>query len=216
MQSINRLIWGPTPQEKVRKWQAQLKKEQRGLEREIHQLDQANAKVKQDIKKLAQKGDIKNAKLLAREVVRSNRQKQRMQTSKAQLNSINMQLGHQLAMVKVTGTLQKSADIMKASNSLMNVPQLSGTMREMSAEMMKAGIMSEMMDDTLEALDEDEDELEEEAQEEVDKVLWQITDGKLGQASGKVGEIPRTTGPTPEEIERDEEMERAIQGLLSS
>ncbi|GAA5906022.1 hypothetical protein JCM6882_003538 [Rhodosporidiobolus microsporus] len=216
MQSINRLIWGPTPQEKVRKWQSQLKKEQRSLEREIHQLDLANSKVKADIKKLAQKGDTKNAKLLAREVVRSNRQKQRMQTSKAQLNSIHMQLGHQLAMVKVTGTLQKSADIMKASNALINVPQLSGTMREMSAEMMKSGIMSEMMDDTLEALDEDEDELEEEAQEEVDKVLWQITDGKLGQASGKVGALPQTTGPTPEEIERDEEMERAIQGLLSS
>ncbi|GAA6012997.1 hypothetical protein JCM10207_008407 [Rhodosporidiobolus poonsookiae] len=216
MQAVNRFLWGPTPQEKVRKWQQQLKKEQRTLEREIHQLDVANNKVKAEIKKLAQKGDTKNAKLLAREVVRSNRQKQRMQTSKAQLNSINMQLGHQLAMVKVTGTLQKSADIMKASNALINVPQLSGTMREMSAEMMKAGIMSEMMDDTLEALDEDEDELEEEAQDEVDKVLWQITDGKLGQVGGKVGELPQTTGPTPEELERDEEMERAIQGLLSS
>ncbi|BGP15869.1 hypothetical protein JCM10213_005645 [Rhodosporidiobolus nylandii] len=216
MQAINRFIWGPTPQEKVRKWQTQLKKEQRTLDREIHQLDLANSKVKGEIKKLAQKGDTRNAKLLAREVVRSNRQKSRMQTSKAQLNSINMQLGHQLAMVKVTGTLQKSADIMKATNALVNVPQLSGTMREMSAEMMKSGIMSEMMDDTLEALEEDEDELEEEAQEEVDKVLWQITDGKLGQASGKVGELPQTTGPTPEEIQRDEEMERAIQGLLSS
>jgi charged multivesicular body protein 3 len=121
-------------------------------------------------------------------------------------------------MVKVTGTLQKSADIMKASNSLMNVPQLSGTMREMSAEMMKAGIMSEMMDDTLEALDDDEEELEEEAQDEVDKVLWQITDGKLGQANGQVGNLPvrLATGPTAEEQERDDEMERAIQGLLSS
>ncbi|GAA6027394.1 hypothetical protein JCM8097_007825 [Rhodosporidiobolus ruineniae] len=216
MQAINRFIWGPTPQEKVRKWQTQLKSEQRMLDREVRQLDQANQKVKAEIKKLAQKGDTRNAKLLAREVVRSNRQKQRMLTSKAQLNSINMQLGHQLAMVKVTGTLQKSADIMKASNALINVPQLSGTMREMSAEMMKAGIMSEMMDDTMEALDDDEEELEEEAQEEVDKVLWQITDGKLGQASDKVGALPQTTGPTPEEVERDEEMERAIAGLLSS
>ncbi|BGP31865.1 Vacuolar protein-sorting-associated protein 24 [Rhodotorula toruloides] len=216
MQSINRFLWGPTPQEKVRKWQGQLKKEQRMLDREIHSLDLASNKVKAEVKKLAQKGDTKNAKLLAREVVRSNRQKQRMLTSKAQLNSINMQLGHQLAMVKVTGTLQASTEIMRASNSLIKLPQLSGTMREMSAEMMKAGIMTEMMDDTMETLDEADEELEEEAQEEVDKVLWQITDGKLGQASGKVGELPQTTGPTPAEIERDEEMERAIQGLLSS
>ncbi|GAA5943628.1 hypothetical protein JCM3775_005832 [Rhodotorula graminis] len=222
MQSVSRFLWGPTPQEKVRKWQQQLKKEQRALDREIHALDSAATKVKGDVKRLAQKGDTKNAKLLAREVVRSNRQKQRMLTSKAQLNSINMQLGHQLAMVKVTGTLQASTDIMKASNALVQLPQLAGTMREMSAEMMKAGIMTEMLDDTMETLDDADEELEDEAQEEVDKVLWQITDGKLGQASAasgnKVGALPQqhAAGPTPDEIERDEEMERAIQGLLSS
>ncbi|GAA5928307.1 ESCRT-III subunit protein VPS24 [Sporobolomyces koalae] len=218
MQAINRFIWGPTPQEKVRKWQSQLKSQSRALDREIHQLDSSTNKVRQEIKKLAQKGDTKNAKILAREVVRSSKQKQRLQTSKANLNSIHMQLGHQLAMVKVTGTLQASAEIMKASNSLISVPQLSSTMREMSQEMMKAGIMSEMLDDTMEALDEDEDEeLEDEAQQEVDKVLWQITDGKLGQAGTAVGNLPtKSSEPTPEELERDQEMERAIQGLLSS
>jgi len=80
--------------------------------------------------------------------------------------------------------------------------------------------MTEMLDDTMETLDDADEELEDEAQEEVDKVLWQITDGKLGQASasGKVGALPQqqAAGPTPEELERDEEMERAIQGLLSS
>jgi hypothetical protein len=41
------------------------------------------------------------------------------------------------ALVKVTGTFQKSTEIMKASNALVKLPQLSATMREMSAEMMK-------------------------------------------------------------------------------
>ncbi|GAA5878924.1 hypothetical protein JCM16303_007233 [Sporobolomyces ruberrimus] len=220
MQSLNRLIWGPTPQEKVRKWQSQLKSQSRSLDREIHQLDLSQSKVKAEIKKLAQRGDLKNSKILAREVVRSQKQKGRLQTSKANLNSIHMQLGHQLAMVKVTGTLQQSSEIMKASNSLISVPQLSSTMREMSMEMMKAGIMSEMLDDTMESLDEDaeDEELEEEAQEEVDKVLWQITDGKFGTVGNKVGNLPAkaSTEPTAEELERDQEMERAIQGLLSS
>jgi hypothetical protein len=48
--------------------------------------------------------------------------------------------------------------------------------------------MDEMMEDTLEAMD--DDELEDEADEEVDKVLYELTDGKLGQA-GQVGtELP--------------------------
>lgn len=50
--------------------------------------------------------------------------------------------------------------------------------------------MDEMLDDTMESLDDNEDELEEEAQAEVDKVLFQITDGKLGQAASKVGSLP--------------------------
>lgn len=45
-----------------------------------------------------------------------------------------------------------------------------------------------MMEDTL-AMDDDED-LEEEADEEVDKVLFQLTDGKLGQAGSVNTELP--------------------------
>lgn len=41
------------------------------------------------------------------------------------------------AMVKVTGAFQKSTEIMKATNQLVKLPQLSATMREMSMEMMK-------------------------------------------------------------------------------
>lgn len=49
--------------------------------------------------------------------------------------------------------------------------------------------MEEMMEETLDSVDAD-DELEEEADAEVDKVLFELTDGKLGQA-GKVGsELP--------------------------
>lgn len=96
LQSVKRFIYGPSPEEKVKKWQQQLKTEGRMLEREIRQLEQASNKVKVEVKKLAQKGDMKNAKLLAREVVRSNKQKDRLHTSQARMNSINMQLAHQL------------------------------------------------------------------------------------------------------------------------
>jgi len=52
----------------------------------------------------------------------------------------------------------------------------------------QAGIMEEMMDDVLE-MDED-DEIEEEADTEVDKVLFDLTDGKLGLAGSVSSEIP--------------------------
>lgn len=41
------------------------------------------------------------------------------------------------AMIKVTGSLQKSTEIMKLSSALVKLPQISQTMREMSMEMTK-------------------------------------------------------------------------------
>lgn len=46
---------------------------------------------------LAKKGDAKNARILAREVVRSNRMKDRLSVSKARLGSIGIQLQNQLS-----------------------------------------------------------------------------------------------------------------------
>lgn len=112
------------------------------------------------------------------------------------------------AMIKVTGSLQKSTEIMKLSNALIKLPQISQTMREMSMEMtkvrrhtnvhsiidalsFKAGIMEEMLEDTLD-MDEDE-ELEDEADAEVDKVLFELTNGKLGEAGSVSTELPVST-----------------------
>ena len=108
-------------------------------------------------------------------------------------------------MAKVTGSLQKSTEIMKLSNQLIRLPQISQTMREMSMEMtkvsfysvvmaltfmilFKAGILEGMLDDTLNV--EDDEELEEEADAEVDKVLFDLTNGKLGQAGTVQNPLP--------------------------
>ncbi|KAI5449554.1 Vacuolar protein-sorting-associated protein 24 [Naganishia albida] len=215
--AVNRYIYGPTPEERLAEWQRRLRTEQRGLEKEIRQLDLATSKARAQLKQLAQRGDIKSARLLAREVVRTGRQRQRLAVGKARLGSVQMQMQHQAALVKVTGTFQKSTEIMKASNELVKLPQLSATMREMSAEMMKSGIISEMIDDTLE-MDEDS-ELEDEADEEVDKVLYELTDGKLGQA-GAVADsaLPATKEQEEEDVNTEAEMQRMqreLQDLLT-
>ncbi|KAF7301718.1 Isocitrate dehydrogenase [NAD] subunit, mitochondrial [Mycena indigotica] len=209
MQSINRFLYGPTPEEKVRQWQGKLRTEARHLDREMRELDKVTKQARQQVKQHATRGDVKSARILAREVVRSEKQKDKLSVSKARLNSIGTQLAQQMAMVKVTGALQKSTEIMKLSNSLIKLPQISQTMREMSMEMTKAGIIGEMVDDTLEL--EDDDELLEEADEEVDKVLAELTDGKLGLA-GSVGALPSLQDKLEEE-ETERNMESYRQQL---
>lgn len=215
METINRFLYGPTPEEKVRAWQAKLRAESRQLDREIRQLDLAVTKARQSIKQLAGKGDVRSARVLAKEVVRCNRQKDRLSVSKAHLGSIGSQLTQQIAMAKVAGSLRKSTEIMKLSNTLVKVPQLSQTMRDLSVEMTKAGVLEEMLETTLE-MDED-DELEEEAEAEVDKILFDVTNGKLGEVgtSGPGLMVAETTVEDEETQKTMEKYRQQLNGLLS-
>jgi charged multivesicular body protein 3 len=49
--------------------------------------------------------------------------------------------------------------------------------------------MSEMVDETMDMMDDENEELDDEAEAEVEKVLFEITNGKLGDAN-KVGVLP--------------------------
>jgi charged multivesicular body protein 3 len=123
-----------------------------------------------------------------------------------------------LAVLKISGTLEKSTEILKLSNALIKLPELNKTMMAMSSEMLKAGLISEMVDDAMEGLDED-DELEDEADEEVERVLFEITDGKLGEGAGKLPTLNRPQ-PTREETMAEEEetakMQRELNALLGN
>lgn len=74
----------------------------------LGQLDTATNKAKQTVKQLATKGDVKSARILAKEVVRSNKQKDRISVSKARLGSIGHQLSQQMGALHASSTLSLS------------------------------------------------------------------------------------------------------------
>ncbi|KAH8295040.1 hypothetical protein KR018_006287 [Drosophila ironensis] len=169
------------PKEQVQEWTHKIRKEGNQLDRQVRSIQREEEKVKRSLKQAAQKNDRDTCIILAKEIVNARKAVGRIYTSKAHLNSIQMQMKNQLATLRVAGSLQKSTEVMQAMQSLVRYPELAGIMRDMSKEMMKAGIIEEMLDETMDSLEESE-ELEEEAAKEVDKVLWEITDGKLGEA----------------------------------
>ncbi|XP_071948530.1 charged multivesicular body protein 3-like isoform X2 [Antedon mediterranea] len=177
-------------------------------------------KVKRSLKDAAKKGHKDVCTVLAKEIVGSKKAVTRLHTSKAQLNSVDMQMKNQLAMVRMSGALEKSAEVMKSMQSLCKIGEIQGVMTEMSKEMMKAGIIEEMIEDTFESL-EDQDELEDAAQEEVDKVLFEITAGKLGEAPGAVNDsLPEPEGAvggveSEDEAEDLDEMQARLEALRS-
>jgi charged multivesicular body protein 3 len=60
------------------------------------QLERHTLKSRSDLKALAKKNDVKSARILAREVVRANKQRDRLISSKARVGSVRMQLQNQL------------------------------------------------------------------------------------------------------------------------
>lgn len=115
-----------------------------------------------------------------------------------------MQVNEAFSVRKIEGSIRASTSVMKDVNSLVRLPELTGTMRELSMELVKAGIIEEMVQDSLpeEGLEEGEDE---EAESEVDKILGEILDKKLKDT----GKVPDDQIEEPEE----EPQEVVLEGM---
>ena len=157
------------------------------IDRQINGIRREEAKVTKSLKDAAKKGDKDVCKILAKEVVHSRKTVNKLYCAKANINSIQMQIKSQLANIKVAGSLSKSTEVMKTMQQLVKLPEIQKTMMEMSREMMKAGIIEEMMEDTMESINNAVD-MEEETNEELDKVLYELTAGKLGEAPALMSE----------------------------
>merc|ERR1712025_15580 len=192
--------------EQVSEWCKKLRKESNQIDRQINGIRREEAKVTKSLKDAAKKGDKDVCKILAKEIIHSRKAVNKLYCAKANVNSVQMQMKGQLATIKVAGCMQKSAEVMKTMQQLVRLPEIQKTMMEMSREMMKAGIIEEMLEDTMETVTESED-MEEEAQEEVDKILFELTTGKLGTAPSAVKETLPTPAPASSEKEKEEESE---------
>uniref|UniRef100_A0A8C8BF26 Charged multivesicular body protein 3 n=1 Tax=Otus sunia TaxID=257818 RepID=A0A8C8BF26_9STRI len=175
-------LFGKTPEkppkELVNEWSLKIRKEMRVIDRQIRDIQREEEKVKRSIKDAAKKGQKDVCVILAKELIRSRKAVSKLYASKAHMNSVLMGMKNQLAVLRVAGSLQKSTEVMKAMQNLVKIPEIQATMRELSKEMMKAGIIEEMLEDTFESL-EDQEEMEEEAEMEIDKILFEITAGEF-------------------------------------
>ena len=211
------------PKEQVNEWCKKIRKEGYNLDRQINAIKREEAKVTRSLKEAAKKGDKESCHILAKELINSRKAVTKLYTAKANLNSVQMQMKSQLATVKVAGTLQTSAEVMKSMSQLVKLPEIQRNMMELSREMMKAGVIEEMMDDVMEPLGEEE-EMEEAAQEEIDKIILELTTGKLKDAPRALADtLPaagaEAAGAEEEEVEEDEgeleEMQSRLEALRS-
>ncbi|KAL1622739.1 putative snf7 family protein [Diplodia seriata] len=226
METIKSFLWKPTPEEQKRKCNALVRQNVRKLDRDIMQLKQAEQKTKSYIvqaSKRAQRNPAmakqaaQDTRVFAKELIRVRKQSSRLHTSKAQLQSVSMQVNEAFSVRKIEGSIRASTGIMKDVNTLVRLPELTGTMRELSQELVKAGIIEEMVGDSMpetELLEGEDDE----AESEVDKVLSEVLKDKISQAQEPQQDLQLPSQPVAaeEEEEDPEEMLSAMRGRLEA
>jgi len=210
----------------MRKCNSLIRANTRKLERDIHQLKVLDQKTRQYILQANKRGQknpsqakqaASETRIFAKEMIRIRKQSSRLATSKAQLQSVQMQVNEAFSVRKIEGSMKASTGVMKDVNALVRLPELMGTMRELSQELVKAGIIEEMVGDSLpdDQLMEGEDD---EAEAEVDRVLGEVLQGKLGKADVAEGSMAEEPEPEPGQEEQEatlDEMRGRLEALKS-
>ncbi|KAK5165434.1 Vacuolar protein-sorting-associated protein 24 [Saxophila tyrrhenica] len=228
MDATRRFFYGPSPEEQRRKCNALVRSNARKLDRDLANLKALESKTRTYIlqaNKRAQRNPSQakqaatETRMFARELLRVRKHEQRVATSKATLESVGMQVKEAFAMRKIEGSIKNSVGIMKDVNALVKLPEISGTMRELSQELVKAGIIEEMVADSLPENEMLEGE-DEEAETEVDKVLGEVLKDKVQTPAAQVPVEPvQPVEAQPAEEEEElgsEEMLAQMRGRLEA
>ena len=160
--------------EQMNRWRLELLKQQRLIDREVSNVELAEAKLRREIKAAARRNsnDVAILRTLGKELVVMRKTRERIYNSRAKMNSVAMSLRSHMATIKVANAVAKSAEIMAHMNQLVKLHQFSAAMQAMAREMVKAGVIDEMINDTISSTE--PEGVDEAAEEEVNKALSEI------------------------------------------
>lgn len=201
-------LFSKSPEEQAKEWIRQLNTEQRNLERQIGRVEREQQHTRVLMKQAAKKGDNDAVRILALELVRSKKAVSRLRVAKVTMNSVCMSLKNQIMQLKMKNAVSKSAEVMHHMNQLIKIPELNATMQTLSKEMSKAGLIDEMMNDTISStLDAEisDTEVEEEAEKVMtEAVLREMAAGHLKSSKQVPSEQVDHEGPHPSKEMEDE------------
>ena len=138
---------GSPSKEQVRAWVNNLKREQRSLARQQAAIAREEQKVKAELKRTAKTGNLKACTTLAKSVLQSQKQQDKLLIAATHINSVILQLKTTAATVAVVGHVNRSTDLMRSMAALYSVPSVQQAARDMGREMYKQGVMEEAIND---------------------------------------------------------------------
>jgi charged multivesicular body protein 3 len=186
----------PNPQEMAKEWKASVRAQKRGVERQIRHVELEEQKVKASVKQLVRSGNQGAAMPMIQTLVQSKKARSKMLMTCVQLDSLIREIDLQMGQMKVMGCFQKSVEVTKLLNSMMKLPELQATVMSLQKEMGQAGMVAEMMDDTL-------DQMNGDAPEDEELAVRLMYNEIAGEVSKQTGQAVTTIPVSPEEIAAD-------------
>ena len=115
-------------------------------------------------------------KIILKEVARVRKRIGQLYEITSLIKTVENELVLHVSRKRLNQTVGKAVNIMKHMNMLVSVPQISQVAKNFAKELEKAGIIDEMINDTLKPLEEEEEEEEESIDDAlVEAVLKEIT-----------------------------------------
>jgi division protein CdvB (Snf7/Vps24/ESCRT-III family) len=190
----------------VRDNKRQITRDQHSLDRTLAELDREEKRLAAEIKKLAKAGQNSTVKVLAQQIVRVRKQKEKIYAAKGQLSSVGTKVTTMQAQQSVSNGVTHATHAMAYSNSVTPLPQMQRTMVQYQKQNEMAEMKEEMMDDMFEDPEEDE-----QADEELSKVMDSIgLEVSSSLPSASKNSLASKTGAKSKE---DAEVEKLLQSL---
>lgn len=151
-----------------------VRKQKRQIERQIQTLQREEEKAIQVIRQAARNGQTQGCRNIAVTIANSRKVSRRQQTVKFRLDSVEINLQQQRSMLRQSGEVEASTEVMADMNELVKAPELTKAVKKMTKQLQKIGLMDEeihfAVETTTAADDDDVDD-----DEEVEKVLQTAT-----------------------------------------
>ena len=134
----------------------------RALERERRKLERERKKMLTNIRKLADKGQTTGAKMLAKDIVRTNNQIKKIDQFIGQLGAISLRISSCSTINELGDAMTSCANAMSLVSSKLDAGKLAQIGKVMAKEDAKLDMKTDMINDILDNLDDGNEEESEE------------------------------------------------------
>eukprot|EP00920_Eleutheroschizon_duboscqi_P029242 GHVT01070714.1.p1 GENE.GHVT01070714.1~~GHVT01070714.1.p1 ORF type:complete len:233 (-),score=65.27 GHVT01070714.1:413-1111(-) len=154
----------PTLEDQLRENRRAINRSIRDLDRERQALERQEQQLIKDIRTAAAKNMMSSVRIMAKDLVRVRRHKEKFYEMRSQLQAVNLRLQTVKSTQAMSDSMKGVAKVMVKVNKQMDVPALQQIMRQFMTESERMGLTEEMMTDAVdEAVGAADDEEEQEA-----------------------------------------------------